>query len=249
MKILDEPSLGEALAVAGRYAESLVIHEELVPLREEVLGPNENETLKSLQNLAYVYNKLDRVEDATATFEKVLPLVRESAGVANFMTLIVSKNLANAYTRTGREAEAIKLLRNVIDEVTPKLGTDNQHVANVVSQLAESLSVAGQLETETEFLDQWRPVMEKKLNVAPFSPRFLMLHGEAQQASDNNQAALQTFTMAYEGFVATINQLPVGERKWLPELAERIAQLHDEAGDPDAAADWKAKAETHREEK
>lgn len=47
----------------GRYQAAIPILEELLPIFERVYGPEDPETAKLLNNLAVLYDKMDRQED------------------------------------------------------------------------------------------------------------------------------------------------------------------------------------------
>ncbi len=65
----------------GRYADALAAVQEVVRLKEQILGAEHPDVAISLGNVAYVLARLDRVEEALPYSERALAIDEKTLGV------------------------------------------------------------------------------------------------------------------------------------------------------------------------
>ena len=62
---------------SGRYGEAIPLVEQLLTIREEVLGPEHVDTIASLNDLAWFYNSVSRYAEAASLWQRVLTFYRQ----------------------------------------------------------------------------------------------------------------------------------------------------------------------------
>jgi len=76
--LLAVSNLAQLYLDEGRYAESVTFGQEVLAKQLELLDPGNYSTLQSMNNLAFSYIKLERIEDAEKLFAKVVDNWEES---------------------------------------------------------------------------------------------------------------------------------------------------------------------------
>jgi tetratricopeptide (TPR) repeat protein/predicted Ser/Thr protein kinase len=130
--------LGESLLAIRQF-------EQAVALRQQVLGPDHYETLKSMNNLALAYQDAGRFGDAVPLFEEVLKESKVRNGPNNTATLTVMNNLANAYRAVGRLADAVPLAEETLEKRKALSGPDDAETLRAMGNLAWIYKSAGRL--------------------------------------------------------------------------------------------------------
>jgi tetratricopeptide (TPR) repeat protein len=93
------------LCQAGHYAEAIPLVEQVLTIREEVLGPEHVDTIESLNDLAWLYNSVSRYEEAASLWQRVLTFHRQAGDrVGEGVTL---NNIGAVYHAQGDYAQAL----------------------------------------------------------------------------------------------------------------------------------------------
>jgi tetratricopeptide (TPR) repeat protein len=153
---------------AGEYAEARALHERVVRIREQILGPDHPNVGFGLHNLANAHQKLDAYVEAQALYERALHIFEQALGYDHPRVAQTLGNLATAYAATGKNAEA-RLLHERSLALTEKIyGADHYHVASSLNNLAI-------LHVNTGDLDAARVLLERALaiNERAFGPDHL----------------------------------------------------------------------------
>ena len=140
----------------------------LVADSEQVLGPDDPDTLDSRNNLAVAYLKADRAENSIPLFERNLA-ERERDSAPDILTS--QNNLAAAYLKVGRLDEAIGLFEQAVKDREHALGPDAPGTLTTRCSLAASYAKAGRLSEAIPLLQQTLADQERVLE--PGDPRIL----------------------------------------------------------------------------
>ena len=150
------------LNCAFEYADYLgLVYEALeldvaVAVVEDVLSPDDPDTLAVRNSLACTYDSVGRLAEAIDALEKLLPDCQRVLGTDNPDTLSVRNNLAVAYKSAGRFGESVELFEQVLAEYERVLGADHPDTLPVRDNLAGAYYSVGRL---AEAIDAWEELL------------------------------------------------------------------------------------------
>jgi tetratricopeptide (TPR) repeat protein len=129
-KILD-------LVRAGNYEQALWIAEEAVEYSRSHFGESHLETAKTLNNLAWIYDLLQRYADAERLYLRVIALKIAVCGDTAVELVPTLENLKSLYLHLQEYSKTEKVLRKLIHIVTSKLEPWFLREAVYLCELAE----------------------------------------------------------------------------------------------------------------
>lgn len=135
-------NLAKSYTALGRHAEALSLREKTLRLRQEKLGLDHPETLKSMNELANSYATLGRHEEALRLREETLRLRTAQLGPNHPETLSSLSTLANSYRALGQETEALRLHEETWRRRQEKLGPERPETLESMNHLAWILATA-----------------------------------------------------------------------------------------------------------
>jgi tetratricopeptide (TPR) repeat protein len=138
--------LAEAYTYAGRYDDSLDLHETNVAACRESLGWDHPFTLKCRVNLAHAYSMVDRDDEAIAFHEEALADSRATLGADHPESLGSQGGLAWLLLRADRADEAIALYEETLADCRRALGDDHY----LTEDIAEKLDTTKEIVAEEE---------------------------------------------------------------------------------------------------
>jgi tetratricopeptide (TPR) repeat protein len=102
-------NLTSAVASEGKYAQAAALDDQIMHIRQHVLGPEHPDTLNSMSNLALDYVDEGKYQEAKKLHSQTLQLQRRVLGPEHPATLRSIHNLANDYRDEddNRQAEAL----------------------------------------------------------------------------------------------------------------------------------------------
>jgi CHAT domain-containing protein/Tfp pilus assembly protein PilF len=100
---------------SGEYQEAISVVQEMIAIREQVLGSNHLGTADSLTFLANLYASLGLNREAEPLHLRALKIREQEAGVDSSIVAQSLGNLANVYTSQGEYDKAIPLLLRVLE--------------------------------------------------------------------------------------------------------------------------------------
>jgi tetratricopeptide (TPR) repeat protein len=106
--------------------------------RTTKLGAENDETLVSMGNLAYTYDKQGRWDEAEKLFVEGMNAAKAKLGSDHPDTLASMANLASTYSNQGRWDEAEKLEVEVMNARKAKLGSDHPDTHTSMANLAST---------------------------------------------------------------------------------------------------------------
>jgi serine/threonine protein kinase/tetratricopeptide (TPR) repeat protein len=226
---------------AGRIAEAIALHEETLKVWTAKLGPDHPETLTSGNFLAQAYLAGGRTAEAIAIWKAMLPAARQTFGPAHSNTLLFTNRLAAAQESLGHWADAFLLRRESIVLRRKTSPPDSPMLAGDLAGLGSNLLEQHQ-GTEAE------PVFRESLKIyeakqpgdwTTFDTRSLL--GASLMGQQNYAQAEPLIVGGYEGLKARAARIPAPARPRLAQAAWRVVALYQAWGQPDKAAQWRAK--------
>jgi non-specific serine/threonine protein kinase/serine/threonine-protein kinase len=140
---LARDAIGVTWLTLGRYEEAKQEFQRAIELREQELGPDDPSTLKSINDLAVVYQKAGDIEKALPLFEKVWKERKKTLSPDHPELILSINNLAAAYLDVERAEEARDLYQRVLEVSKSTLGPDNPNTLKIMSGLARAWRMAG----------------------------------------------------------------------------------------------------------
>jgi eukaryotic-like serine/threonine-protein kinase len=129
-------TLGTTFLYLGELAAAIRQYERAIALRTSVLGPDDLETISTIEDLAVAYRRDRRAINAIPLFERVLSVRRAKLGLDNAKTLDAINNLGVAYQAAERFGEAVALLEQGYSEARRFLGPEHADTLTSMSNLA-----------------------------------------------------------------------------------------------------------------
>lgn len=130
-------TLGETYLHLGEYRDSAHHLQRAYELRRNLLGAEHPDTLETMNDLARVYRRLQRFDEAEQLFRETIETARRVVGPENKLTLQPMNNLAVLYNRQERYEEAEPLYREVLEIRRRMLGADHPRTLVCMSNLAQ----------------------------------------------------------------------------------------------------------------
>src|SRR5262249_42147031 len=148
-----------------RGDDALRLREQTLALRKANLGPDDPDTLASMNNLAISYRIRGRHVKAAKLLKEALPRMKAQVGPDHPDTLACMRNLADIYQAQNRDGEALTLYEATLPLAKDKLGENNPKTLQVMNYLAWLLATA----EDVKFRNPARAV-ELAAKAAEFSP-------------------------------------------------------------------------------
>jgi eukaryotic-like serine/threonine-protein kinase len=137
--------MGNVYRELGLFPRAQLLYGRSADIRRRVLGPENLETLRSMDDLGWILNQEGRAAEAEKLQRETSATRRRVFGVQNLDTLKSMSNLAWTLDREGHYAEAEKLEREVLDNERRVLKTDNRETTAAMNNLAATLGHEGHL--------------------------------------------------------------------------------------------------------
>ncbi|HET7844286.1 MAG TPA: tetratricopeptide repeat protein, partial [Xanthomonadales bacterium] len=131
-----ETVLGERYAQLGLYEKALELHRLALETRTRVLGPEDLDTLESMNKVAQVLDRMSRYEEAYPLLAQSLELSRRLQGPEHQWTLQTQDHLGGMLAQMGRVDEGLKLLKETIAIKRRVMGNDHEDTLVSLSNLA-----------------------------------------------------------------------------------------------------------------
>ena len=123
-------NLGTAMVVNGEARKALGVKIRALFVRRQVLGPNARDTGVSLANLAWLYERMKKDDQAMILREEAEAVFEKALGPDHPYTMIQKDSLAELYHAKGEDGKALKLLEELVsldekrsDKLAPGVGS------------------------------------------------------------------------------------------------------------------------------
>src|SRR5258708_5019108 len=145
--------MGEVYINLGLFSRAKDLEQQSLDIRRRVLGPENPDTLASMDDLADALEECGQYVEAAKMFREEADVERRVLGPENPQTLNSMSNLADALWRDGHSVEAEKVNRETLAIRLRVLGPENRDTLKTMSNLALDLHDQG-LYAEAEKLDR-----------------------------------------------------------------------------------------------
>jgi len=222
---------------AGDFERAIPLAEKLLPLVEQEMGPESEQTLILLRALTKMYDATNRFKQSEALYMRAIEIVKKQHGAESEQMIQWFKELAAHYTVRGDYAKTFEILSaatNVARRVKPgsKLLVEtllsevqmrrSAGMLNEASQLAEeALSVAENLSPPDEPLLAEALAQLAKVRLSQGKPAGDLLKRSMELAKKTgDQSALRTARDAYVEWLQQEGRLSEAE----PLIEERVQE-------------------------
>ncbi|KAF2647204.1 TPR-like protein [Lophiostoma macrostomum CBS 122681] len=161
MSLLDR--IGRCEQTLGRYRDAELAHQRLLEQREEVLGKEHPDTLRSMNNVAGALQNQGKYTEAEKMHQGTLVMRGMVLGTEHPHTLASMSNLAGALSSQGKYAEAEKMHRKTLVMREKVLGKEHPHTLASMSNLAWALRRQGKY-AEVEKMDRKILALKEKVS-------------------------------------------------------------------------------------
>ena len=155
--------MGEVYMSLGLYSRARDLEQQSLDIRRRILGPENPDTLASMDDLAGALKESGQYVEAAKMFREEIYIERRVLGPENQQTLNAMNNLADDLRYDGHDEEGEKLGRETLDISRRVLGPKHPLTLDTMNNLALCLESEGHFpESETlfrEVLDSHRRLL------------------------------------------------------------------------------------------
>ncbi len=145
----------------GIYPRAQALFERALEICRRTFGDDDDQTLKTMQNLAIVMAHQGHYDQTEKLNRQLLEIQRRTRGPEDPRTLISMSNLAVVLHQQGQYAEAAQLNRQLLDIQRRVLGPEHRNTVRTIANLAAVLIDQGQF-AEAETLDREALAIQQK---------------------------------------------------------------------------------------
>ena len=139
-------TLGDSFFYLGEGRIAAEEYERARALYTKIAGPDDLDTLRSMNALASSYRAVGRYPDAVALYEETLARRKAKLGPRHRDTLQSMQNLATIYGDVDRHADALKLREDVLALQKEVLGPNHPETIGSMMNLSNSYAAFGRHE-------------------------------------------------------------------------------------------------------
>jgi eukaryotic-like serine/threonine-protein kinase len=129
-------ALGVTFQLAGDPIRAVEQLEQALALRQSVLGPDDRDTLETMNVLSGAYATAGMFEKAVAVGEETVKRTKARRGPDHPDTLTAQNALATAYSQAGMQDKAKSLLEETLPRQRARMGSDHAATVDTLSNLA-----------------------------------------------------------------------------------------------------------------
>jgi non-specific serine/threonine protein kinase/serine/threonine-protein kinase len=144
--------MGEVYLNLGLFSRAKDLEQQSLEIRRRVLGPENPDTLASMDDLAGALKERGQYIEAAKMFGEEIDIERRVLGLENLQTLNAMNNLADDLRKDGHDEQGEKLNRETLDISRRVLGPEHPVTLDSMNGLALCLESEGHFaESETLF--------------------------------------------------------------------------------------------------
>ena len=233
--------LGEAQINLGYSQRAIGLFTKSRRTFEAELGPDDPDTLESMNRLAGAYLDAGQLDKALPLLEQVLEKRKAKLGPEHPDTLTSMNNLANALVQKKQYDLAVALLRHLLGIQSRKLPVDDPARIGTLALLGLCLLQADKPADAELILRECLALREKKLPDDWRTFNTKALRGGSLLGQKKYADAEPLLREGYDGMKWREKTIPPAAKPRLTEALERLVQLYE-------ATDQKEKAAERRKE-
>jgi len=192
-------TLADVYKNLGRFDDAIAFQQSAVTMRRRVLGEDDPDTLRSINNLGGMLDAGGRPAEAEAAWREALEKRRRVLGDDDAETFSTMSNLGNLLRDQGKFAEAEPLLKAALDGRRRVLGNEHRETLISANTYGYLLIAQGKVKDAEPY---WREAYETGRRVLPAGDRdvFVWTHnlggllvamGRAKDAEAHYREALE----------------------------------------------------------
>jgi eukaryotic-like serine/threonine-protein kinase len=229
-------TIGQTYTDLGLHPAAEKQLQRALDLRRRVLGPEDVETLGTMNNLAAVYDLEGKYAQAETLFNQTLGIQRRVLGLEHRFTLNTMSSLAADYQRQGRYALAESYGAQTLAGRRRAQGPEHPDTMIAASDLALAYVSQGKF-TESEPLAREAMLVDRKKQPDDwqgFGAESLL---GASIAGEKKYAAAEPLLLeGYQGMLARKNLIAASDRYHLEIAHQWLVQLYKNWGKPEKIA-------------
>jgi len=233
-------SLAGIVQDRGRYEEAEQLYTTILKAQCEHngIGETHRNTVSTMRNLARLYVRQRRYDEAQALLDKALTNSRANVGEEHPQTLVILANLGVLCTKKQAYEEANTFFRQALEVQQRKLGDDHPATLRTVNDLGVLRREQGQYEEAKELLTQ--ALEGRRAKLGPDHPAcFESMHELAllhitQKDYDGAELLLLE---AFHGREAKLGS----DHPHTIKSLNQLVRLYESWSKPEEAAKWRAK--------
>lgn len=136
---------------------------ESISIRENVLGSEHPEYIRSKSNLAILYKNMGQYEKAERLFQETLATRKKVLGNSHIDYATNLNNLANLYLEMGQYDTAINHFKESLAIINELLGKENEEYASILNNLAIAYLNMCRFENAEDLYKEALKICEKNL--------------------------------------------------------------------------------------
>ena len=120
---------------AGKYSDALPLAQQVLTIKERLLGPDHTDVGQSLLDLATLFEGMGRYSEAVPLQERALKIFEKASD--DLAVAAIANDLAGSYKRLNRLEDAEALDNRAIEILRRELGPNHPEIAMSLNNLAE----------------------------------------------------------------------------------------------------------------
>ena len=200
-------NFGRVYGDAGRRQAAIYITERINEINLSTLGPEHEETLMSMSNLAIYYSEMGRQREALEMTESVLEVKKKNLGEEHEETLESLHSIGCEYHALGEPHKALQAFEKVVKARQRTLGEEDPSTLIAMSNLAMSYSHVGRKEDALQLTEQVvRANKEIWGEENPETLRDMRSLAHRYNEVDRQEEALQLLEQVVDAFKKTLGE-------------------------------------------
>ena len=227
----------------GDLKKALELHEQCYALKCKVLGEDHPDTLRSLNNLADTYGELGDYKKALELNEQCYALKCKVLGEEHPDALISLSNLAYTYGELGNYKKALELHEQCYTLMCKVLDEEHPDTLTSLSNLAYAYDDLGNYEKALELKEKCYALYCEVFG-EDYPDTLILLNNLAHMCMrlSNYEKAVSFFEILYGSLCQNVCEYNDLKQKIAQNTFERLAECYDKLGQPEKAAEIRARA-------
>ena len=151
------------LYIQGQYEKAVEVAREALAATEKTYGPDHPDVVKSLKNLAIIYESQGKYSAAAQLYQRALKILEKSLGSDHPYVALILNDLATLYKNQWKYDKAEPLFQRALEILEKSWGPDHVRVARSLSGLGDCYCDRGQYEKAEPVLQRALVIREKAL--------------------------------------------------------------------------------------
>jgi hypothetical protein len=241
LALLAMSNLARMYQVRGKYAQAEPLCLKALEVRRRVLGEEHPDTLGSVNNLGALYRCEGKYAEAEPLLKKAIALRSRALGAEHPSTLISMKDLAVLKQCQGNYADADALFTSILEARRRVLGPAHPDTLEAMTSLGEVRLQRKQYTEAEPLLREALANYEKTASDSWQRYHSQSLLGASLTAQTKYAEAEPLLVAGYQGMLQREATIPFEQRPALRAAGDQIAQLYEDWGKLEKAAEWREK--------